>query len=383
MYALIDAVLWCWSVFMIINGIHISAGHSSYIGLDSAVFWLTFGILFFLLYPFLLEILLWVAANLESPSPPDLSNQIAIAYHPSYNITAGGIEKCHPFDSQKYGKVFNALLLPGKYIVPSKCPRALLIAVHPFFFLLSLCYSLQVFRAVEVPVCFLPGPILRWRVLNPMLYATYGSILAGCAAVNNKKYGINLSGGYHHASSTSCGGFCIYADITLTVHWLRKWYPSQVRKVMIVDLDAHQGNGHETDFLGDSDVFIIDFYNDSIYPGDYSAKEAIRYQENFDWHNGDEEYLDKLENALSICIKQFAPDFIVYNAGTDCMEGDPLGSMSISAEGIVERDEKVFRHATENRIPVLMLLSGGYQQQNAPTIARSIANLNAKFRLYS
>ena len=383
MYALIDGVCWCWTVFMIINGALISSGSDSLVGYSNSLFWIVGGIILFLIYPIFLEICLWIHCLLDNPSPPNLSGLIPIAYSPSYNIKACGIEKLHPFDSAKYGRVFNSLLLPGKYITPSICPRSLLSGVHSFGYLLGLCYSIQIFRAVEIPVCILPAPFLRWKVLNPMLCGTYGSILAGCAAVTNKKYAINLSGGYHHASSSSCGGFCIYADITLTAYWVRKWYPHAVRKIMILDLDAHQGNGHENDFIGDEDTFIVDFYNPDIYPNDVRAKQAIKYTEHIKWNCNDQGYLDKLERALVSCIGDFAPDFIIYNAGTDCMEGDPLGNLNITSDGIVKRDEMVFRHAIVNKVPVLMLLSGGYQKQNAPTIAESITNLIDKFNLFT
>lgn len=79
-------------------------------------------------------------------------------------------------------------------------------------------------------------------------------------------WSVNLSGGFHHASYTNGGGFCIYPDISLAVHYLRTRLG--IRKVMIVDLDAHQGNGHERDHLQDEGVFIVDFYNHYIYPDD-------------------------------------------------------------------------------------------------------------------
>lgn len=76
---------------------------------------------------------------------------------------------------------------------------------------------------------------------------------------------------------------------------------------------------------------------------------------------------------------EFKPDFVIYNAGTDCMEGDPLGRLQVTAEGVIERDEIVFRTALESKVPIVMLLSGGYQMSNAPAIAMSILNLSKKF----
>mmetsp|Transcript_30435 Transcript_30435/g.30089 ORF Transcript_30435/g.30089 Transcript_30435/m.30089 type:complete len:209 (-) Transcript_30435:267-893(-) len=208
---------------MIIYGICLSGGESDIFGYDEVAFWICAGVGFFIFYPVLLEFILWLTSQFSTPRPPSLnfSNLVPIAYHPSYNITAGGIEKMHPFDSRKYGKVFHALkekgIIKGNYLIPIKCPRSILRAVHPFSYLLMLCYSLSITAKVEVPVCFLPAPLLRFRVLNPMLYGTYGSLLAGCAALE-KGYAINLSGGYHHCSSKSGGGFCIYADITILIY---------------------------------------------------------------------------------------------------------------------------------------------------------------------
>lgn len=90
-------------------------------------------------------------------------------------------------------------------------------------------------------------------------------------------WAINLSGGFSHASVQSGEGFCAYPDITLMIHHVRKQYP--IRKVMIIDLDVHQGNGHERDFILDTDTFIVDCYNAEIpFPGDTKAMEAIGQQ---------------------------------------------------------------------------------------------------------
>ena len=77
----------------------------------------------------------------------------------------------------------------------------------------------------------------------------------------------------------------------------------------------------------------------------------------------------------------FCPDFVIYNAGTDCMAGDPLGVLNISPEGIIQRDEAVFKEALTRKVPIVMLLSGGYQMSNAPVIADSVTNLIKKFDL--
>ena len=176
-----------------------------------------------------------------------------IIYSPSYNITFCGLEKCHPFDSEKYGNIFERLVKKGiigrkDAIVPGKPSRNFLLEKISWFYLLKMCYTIPVCTYIEMPFYFMPAFLLRWRVLDPMLLATEGSVLAVCVA-EQLGWAVNLSGGFHHANTKSGGGFCIYPDITLMVHYLRTRLGK--RKIMIVDLDAHQGNGHEQDHLGD------------------------------------------------------------------------------------------------------------------------------------
>jgi len=93
-----------------------------------------------------------------------------------------------------------------------------------------------------------------------MLRATAGSLDCACLAIE-RGWAINLSGGYHHATRSTGGGFCIYPDITLAVRHLQRFHSDIVTKIMIIDLDAHQGNGYERDLLDDTDIFVVDCYN--------------------------------------------------------------------------------------------------------------------------
>ncbi|OWK02420.1 HDAC11, partial [Cervus elaphus hippelaphus] len=148
-----------------------------------------------------------------------------------------------------------------------------------------------------------------------------------------------------------------------------------ISKATIVDLDAHQGNGHERDFMGDKRVYIMDVYNRHIYPGDRFAKQAIRRKVELDWGTEDDEYLQKVERNLEKALQEHRPDVVVYNAGTDILEGDRLGGLAISPQGIVKRDELVFRMVRGRQLPILMVTSGGYQKRTARIIADSILNL--------
>eukprot|EP00352_Strombidinopsis_acuminata_P007818 CAMPEP_0176369562 /NCGR_PEP_ID=MMETSP0126-20121128/23375_1 /TAXON_ID=141414 ORGANISM="Strombidinopsis acuminatum, Strain SPMC142" /NCGR_SAMPLE_ID=MMETSP0126 /ASSEMBLY_ACC=CAM_ASM_000229 /LENGTH=233 /DNA_ID=CAMNT_0017728249 /DNA_START=445 /DNA_END=1146 /DNA_ORIENTATION=- len=231
-------------------------------------------------------------------------------------------------------------------------------------------FSACIYRWLEVPVFVLPAWLVRWRVLDPMARATRGSVDAACIA-RKKGWAINLSGGYHHASRSRGGGFCVYPDITFVTHYMEKWHG--VKRFMIIDLDAHQGDGHGRDHTDKARFHIFDAYNHDIYPGDMQARRNISTDINFVDVNQDDIFLPLLEEKLNKAFMDFSPDFVIYNAGTDCMAGDPLGQLNISEMGIIKRDEIVFRLSYEVwRVPIVMLMSGGYQMTNAPVIAASI-----------
>lgn len=236
-------------------------------------------------------------------------------------------------------------------------------------------------KIAEIPaLIFVPNYFVQRNYLRPMRYQTFGSILAAkCALAGSSGTGwaINLGGGFHHCSADSGGGFCPYADITLTVRMLQA-SGRGIQRIMIVDLDAHQGNGYARDLINDSGVFIMDMYNSRIYPRDHEAKLAIKRAVELKPHVGDKEYLEKLRSNLTRSFDECRPNFLIYNAGTDVLKGDPLGILDITADGVIERDEIVFEMARERGVPLVMLLSGGYLRCSARVIADSILNLNAK-----
>nr|XP_030705384.1 histone deacetylase 11 isoform X1 [Globicephala melas] len=317
-----------------------------------------------------------------------------IVYSPRYNVTFLGLEKLHPFDAGKWGKVISFLkeekLLSDSMLVEAReASDEDLLVVHTRRYLNELkvpqesdvgsCapdaqWSFAVATITEIPpVIFLPNFLVQRKVLKPLRTQTGGTIMAGKLAVE-RGWAINIGGGFHHCSSDRGGGFCAYADITLAIKFLFERVEG-VSRATIVDLDAHQGNGHERDFMGDKRVYIMDVYNRHIYPGDRFAKQAIRRKVELEWGTEDDEYLRKVERNLEKALQEHQPDVVVYNAGTDVLEGDRLGGLSISPQGVVKRDELVFRLVRGHQVPILMVTSGGYQKRTARIIADSILNL--------
>ncbi|XP_038132398.1 histone deacetylase 11 [Cyprinodon tularosa] len=305
---------------------------------------------------------------------------LPIVYHPNYNITFMGLEKLHPFDSGKWGKVIH-FLKEEQFVSDENLVEAReasdedLLVVHTKRYLNRLKWSVVVASITEIPpLMLLPNSLVKRRVLRPLRTQTGGTIMAGKLAIE-RGWAINVGGGFHHCSSDKGGGFCAYADITLAIRFLFDRVEG-VSTATIIDLDAHQGNGHERDFLDDRRVFIMDVYNHNIYPGDGFAKRAIKRKVELEWGTEDSEYLQKVELHCEGALNELRPDVIVYNAGTDILDGDLLGGLSISPQGIIRRDELVFRAARRRGIPILMVTSGGYQKKTARIIADSILNLH-------
>ncbi|XP_066154489.1 histone deacetylase 11 isoform X1 [Euwallacea fornicatus] len=323
--------------------------------------------------------------------------QLPIIYRKEYNVKFCGLERLHPFDTRKWGNIFKILTESGilsknTVVVPNEATNEHLSMVHKKKYLKSLKCSFKVAQIAEVaPLILVPNCLIQKAYLRPMRFQTGGSILAGKLALE-RGWAINIGGGFHHCSSSKGGGFCVYADITLLIHFLFYHFPKQVQKVMIVDLDAHQGNGYQNDFKDNDTVYIMDVYNKWIYPKDIRAKEAINKNVPLDYYTDDELYLrtvkrhlkpKKIDKSILIiyfrnfleALCEFTPHIIVYNAGTDVLAGDKLGGLSISEQGIISRDEFVFQQALSRKIPIVMLTSGGYQKKTARVIANSILNL--------
>jgi histone deacetylase 11 len=302
-----------------------------------------------------------------------------IVFSPRYDITLFGIEKSHPFDSAKYGKVFQGLveggLLDGKnHYEPPYAEDALLRKVHTADYLASLKKSAKIAGIAEVyTLRYLPNFLLQWRFMTPMRYATGGTVLGAGLALTHG-WAINLAGGYHHAKAGFGSGFCFFADINIAAQVV--WEQRPATKIMVIDLDAHQGNGFASTFGQEPRVALLDVYNGDIYPHDQPARKFVRYDHPIPSQTGTDAYLKLIRELIPRAVKAEAPGLIIYNAGTDIFEQDPLGALKISAEGITARDELVFRTAQEAGIPILMVLSGGYTRVSHQLISDSILNLS-------
>lgn len=311
-----------------------------------------------------------------------------VVYSRHYNIGFYGLERLHPFDSRKYGRVWRLLKQKfgrrqlRKVAIPTDraASRAELLLVHTPAYLARLRDSKYVARALEVPVVSrLPGWVVDWHVLRAMRWATRGTFLAAQAALDDG-LAINLSGGYHHAKPNQGEGFSIYADVGVAVAMLRKQGRlREDQRIVHVDTDAHQGNGVCHTFMSDNRMFIFDIFNGDIYPAyDVKARERIDCAIPITSACSNSEYMQALRTRLpgfldSVCRTSVGLAF--YNAGTDVFAEDPLGRLGISAETILERDLYVISELRKRQLPVVMVLSGGYTKQNYQLVASSVIKM--------
>src|SRR6478736_14670 len=197
------------------------------------------------------------------------AHQCQIVYHSAYNVTAFGLERLHPFDGRKYRRIQDALVARGlrskrDFVRPRPARRSDLLKLHTPEYLDSLRRPDVLAGILEVPIVRrLPAWTIDWRILRPMRYATGGTILA-CRLALEHGVAVNLGGGYHHAASAWGGGFCVYADVPLAVKTLHD--EGQVGRVLVVDLDAHQGNGTAAVFQGWDWASIYDLYERDLFP---------------------------------------------------------------------------------------------------------------------
>ncbi|MCH8497999.1 MAG: histone deacetylase [Marinobacter sp.] len=307
----------------------------------------------------------------------------SLLYSPNYDISLPGLDFLHPFDGKKYSKALqivrkalgDATVADHLHIVERGVSDEELAAGHSDFYIGLTKHKVPVCRALELmPLRFLPQKLIDNRIVLPMRYATYGTVLATQKALDTQALAINIGGGYHHASPGHGEGFCLFSDVTIAVNWLReKGILNQHAKVGIIDLDAHQGQGFAISFRDDDSVRILDAYNADVYPRDKVAKGFTTTC--LEFHTGcqDEEYLSRLREALPAFLDEQGPfDLVYYNAGTDIVAGDKLGAMAITEQGVLERDRMVLDALAARNIPTVMLASGGYTAISHKLIAATI-----------
>jgi acetoin utilization deacetylase AcuC-like enzyme len=209
-----------------------------------------------------------------------------------------------------------------------------------------------------------------------------GATIAACRSAFRDGIAANVAGGTHHSYADKGGGFCVFNDAAVASRLMQaEWARSRRAplKVAIVDLDVHQGNGTASIFQGDPSVFTLSLHGQKNFP---FRKEASDLDVDLPDGCRDDEYLHALEGALDELDRRFEPGLIVYLAGADPHEGDRLGRLKLTWDGLEARDRRVFDWAWQRRIPLAFAMAGGYGTRIEDTVQVQVNTFRVATQYY-
>jgi len=194
------------------------------------------------------------------------------------------------------------------------------------------------------------------------LRAVGGTCEAAAAALDDG-VSMNLAGGTHHAFADHGEGFCVFNDVAVAIRTLQR--AGRVRRVAIVDLDVHQGNGTNAIFAGDESAFTFSMHGDRNYPF-HKVPGSLDIE--LPDETGDDDYLQRLADVLPVVLSRAQADLVVYLAGADPHEGDTLGRLRMSFAGLARRDALVIDQCREVGLPIAITIAGGYGRNLDDTV---------------
>ena len=276
--------------------------------------------------------------------------ELPVVNHKDYEAQLNDDNK---FPIKKFGELAKALIknkIVKNFYIPEPCSVETLKEAHTEDYINKIknkTLDKNEIRKIGFP--------LVDSVVRRSFIATGGTVLATKLALN---YGIacNTAGGSHHATSNEGAGFCVFNDVAVAAKYLTT--RGLANRILIIDLDVHQGNGNSEIFKNDNQVFTFSMHSKVNYPAKKSVSNLdIELEENLE----DKEYIDILKNNLKY-LNEEEFDFVFYIAGVDIHYNDRLGKLKISDNGIFERDELVIDNFFSNKIPICGVLGGGYNK---------------------
>jgi acetoin utilization deacetylase AcuC-like enzyme len=281
-----------------------------------------------------------------------------LVYHPKYDLNLGP----HVFPSQKFRWLHDRLIETGfcaeeDFIAPEPARDEDILLAHDAAWVAKLkngTLSDHEIQKLEIPY--------SQQTVEAFWAAAGGTILTARLALESR-FAFNVGGGFHHAFAAHGEGFCAINDIAVAVRRLQK--DQAIRRAMVVDCDVHHGNGTAALFAGDASVFTLSIHQFNNYP---TEKPLSSLDIHLADGTGDQEYLERLRNGMGAALALFRPDLIIYVAGADPYAADQLGGLSLTLQGLKERDRLVIGTALRAGIPVACVLAGGYAMNVADTV---------------
>lgn len=265
----------------------------------------------------------------------------------------------HKFPLTKYKLVRQNLAATNRFdfvLAPLASPADLERAHEPAYVRSFLDGSLdrQIIRRIGFP--WSEGLVQR-------TLASVGGTLGATQTALQQGWSGTLAGGTHHAMRSEGAGFCVFNDLAVAIEWLRAH--GHARRPAVIDLDVHQGDGTAQIYQDDPDVFTLSVHGEANFP---FRKQQSRLDVALPDGTEDARYLEALDAALPQ-VEDFAPDFLFYQSGVDGLATDRLGRLSLTLDGLKERDRRVFHFVQKMRVPFVITLGGGYSHPIENTAA--------------
>jgi acetoin utilization deacetylase AcuC-like enzyme len=281
-----------------------------------------------------------------------------LVYHDRYDLNLGP----HVFPSQKFRLIYEMLLrekFAGEqdFLRPDPASDEDILRVHTADWV----HKLKTGTLTASEIMLLEVPYSP-ELVKAVWLAAGGTILAGQMALRDG-FASNLTGGFHHAYPEHGEGFCAIHDVAVAIRRLQA--DGAIKKAVVVDTDVHHGNGTAAIFRGDPSVFTLSIHQLNNYP---AHKPPSSVDLNMDDRVEDDEYLAALVPAVQQALDKFQPQILFYVGGADPYCEDQLGGLSLTKEGLKQRDRQVFEEARRRSIPVATTLAGGYALRVEDTV---------------
>ena len=276
--------------------------------------------------------------------------EFPVVNHPDY---VAKINDDNKFPIRKFGALAKHLLDQGvvkKFHVPKECSIETMKTSH------SLEYINHIKnKTLDIKAQKKIGFPINDSVVKRSFVATGGTVLASKLALDSK-LACNTAGGSHHATFDFGAGYCVFNDVAVAANYLKN--KSYAKKILIIDLDVHQGNGNAEIFKKDKNVLTFSMHCASNYPAKKSKSDIdVELKDNME----DKEYLDILSKQVKK-LNENTFDFVFYIAGVDIHSDDRLGKLKITDNGIDKRDQMVIENFFSKNIPLCGVLGGGYNK---------------------
>ena len=276
--------------------------------------------------------------------------ELPVVNHPEY---VAKINDNSVFPIKKFSALAEYLLqnnIVKKFHIPRECSLETLSKSHSMEYINNI-KNKTLDRKAQVRIGF---PI-NDSVIKRSFLATGGTVLASKLALDFR-LSCNTAGGSHHAGYDYGSGYCVFNDVAVAANYIK--FKKKIKKILILDLDVHQGNGNSEIFKNDKDIFTFSMHCKSNFPAKKSVSDLdVELEDNLE----DKTYNKILKENL-ISLNKYSFDFVFYIAGVDVHYQDKLGKLKLTEEGIYKRDQMVIENFFSRKIPLCGVLGGGYNK---------------------